>query len=434
MFLPICILQSRIKSVYSFAAFKQFLKSLRMAQALFGHHQIQPSVSAVNTGHSYTPSEAFGSFNSALIQITIDQNAKTNWECQNCQTENKGGLKNCGFCNALHPKYVIKPKDAYKQSMVKKHRTRLLSSKEIFKKFNNHFPNWHKYKDIQSTTPRNKRRLSKKLKSKPKKKNSADLEYYNYQFNMNALNDNMDNNPNDNDVNQNNDFENVLNTINWTDPFGFNVNDKIERPTIISDEDDSDPPLYGDNDGMGYFSFSGLDNSFNTDSSGTDNNNVYGGYGGYGGYTALNMNSIGINGLPKTLQPRKHHRQQSISAPSSPPSQSIKQQFVLRVDRKKKPLLIGVIHCPAPSKKNRLDIVMKNIENIVKFEYDGIFFINHGFSAHHLVSVIKDVHQKYPSMWIGANFMGIEEKKIFKFVKTHKLHKILKGPFIIYII
>ena len=385
-------------------------------------HNIRPSVNPVNSGHGYTPSEAFGGFASTLLQFSIEQNTKTNWECQKCHTDNKGNSKNCGFCNA--PKYNLKPKDAYKQSMVKKHRTRLLSSKEIFKKFNSHFPNWHKYKDIQSTTALNKRRLIKKRKSKSKK-NSMDLEYYNYQFPMNVLNDNMDNN-NPDEIDK---FG--LNDINWGDPFGNgynafsisnpNTNDNIERPTIISDEDDSDPPLLLSDidDGDHKFPFDGL---FGTDSSSNDI--------GYG-YGAVNINSIGSNGLPKALQPKKHSRQQSISAPSTPPSRSTKQTFVLRVDRKKGPLLIGVIHCPAPSKKNRLDIVMKNIENVVKFEYDGVFFINHGFSAHHLVSVIKEVHQKYPSMWIGANFMGIEEKKIFKFVKTHKLHKILKGTVII---
>ena len=189
--------------------------------------------------------------------------------------------------------------------------------------------------------------------------------------------------------NNHNENGNFFQNINWGDPFGFNSatpfanGGKNERPTIISD-DDLDYPLYVDIEdeqkgkvGVECIPFS--DAIFGTGSSSNENVHVHG----------------AINGLPKALPglgTLKHIRQRSVSAPTTPPSRSNK--FVLRVNKKAPPLLLGVVHCPAPSKKNRVDIVMKNIENIVKFNYDGVFFINHGYSAHHLVSVIKEVHQK----------------------------------------
>ena len=138
------------------------------------------------------------------------------------------------------------------------------------------------------------------------------------------------------------------------------------------------------------------------------------------------------------LKPRiRHCRQRSQSVPASPqfrpkPPRSRAralrlQKDWMRIDERITPLLFALIHVPAASTIGREDIVMENIVNVVRYQYDGVFFVNHGYMAKHLVPIIRSVHSKYPSLWLGAKFLQIKQKNVFKFVKDYKLNKILKG-------
>ena len=97
------------------------------------------------------------------------------------------------------------------------------------------------------------------------------------------------------------------------------------------------------------------------------------------------------------------------------------------------PLLIPVIHVSSPSKKlTRMKSVFRNIDLVVKYNYDGIFLINHGFSYQSMVAVIKQVRKRYPNLFVGCNFLGLQGSSnytsysdpsldIFKFLNKNKI-------------
>eukprot|EP01083_Nonionella_stella_P229712 812748_1 len=96
-------------------------------------------------------------FNYAYPSIKKNKNI---WSCPSCGCNNMGKSKLRGLCGLLNPKYIVKPKDMHKKSMVTKERGKLLNSKDTYKKIKCDFPKFSKYKT--TSTPLNKRRKSGK--------------------------------------------------------------------------------------------------------------------------------------------------------------------------------------------------------------------------------------------------------------------------------
>jgi len=386
--------------------------------------------------HGPTQSEQFfGGFVLAK-SINQNQNKKLNWICSSCGCDNMGKSTVCGLCGALHSKYDENASKASSKTgnggsggtgVPKNQGNKLLISREVFKKCSQHFPAWNRYTTIAAPMSAS----SNRVKHKPQPLFDFDSPHthtvgggeddddYDSSPHPNVYTHKATPNPNAHLA----DFiETVFDDIDFENPFGVHaaaddVDDDI--PTIVSDDEDiEDLPLdvaaldvIEDDDADGgtltTFGIASLTERLNA------NINVYN----------KRESTLTFNNRMKS----KHVRQQSFSVPSSPKTSSTNLRTIVRINRKEPPLLMGVVHVPSPSRKDRVEIVLQNVKLIVKHAYDGAVLINHGYSANALVPIIRRVHNKYPSLWLAANFLGVSEKKIFKFLKTHRLYTILKG-------
>ena len=55
----------------------------------------------------------------------------------------------------------------------------------------------------------------------------------------------------------------------------------------------------------------------------------------------------------------------------------------------------------------------ENIRTLMEVGAHGCFLINHDFLAVELVSIVQNIRQKFPSLWMGVNFLGISAPKAF---------------------
>ena len=90
-------------------------------------------------------------------------------------------------------------------------------------------------------------------------------------------------------------------------------------------------------------------------------------------------------------------------------------------------LIIPVIHVQDPS-RNPFDTIWKsvnhNIHLVLKFNFDGIILINHGFQCKDLVMIINYAREKYPKLWIGVNFLGCTGDELEYLIKKDLLNKV----------
>lgn len=66
--------------------------------------------------------------------------------------------------------------------------------------------------------------------------------------------------------------------------------------------------------------------------------------------------------------------------------------------------------------------VMFNVDLCVSMGIESIFLINHNFTSQaieELCKAILDVKEKYPKLWVGVNFLGIENRAALAFVRKH---------------
>lgn len=68
--------------------------------------------------------------------------------------------------------------------------------------------------------------------------------------------------------------------------------------------------------------------------------------------------------------------------------------------------------------------VKTNIETCLSFDINKVFLINHGHGIEavtSLLNVIHSVKQKYPDLWIGANFLQANNDESVKYGSLYKL-------------
>ena len=93
-------------------------------------------------------------------------------------------------------------------------------------------------------------------------------------------------------------------------------------------------------------------------------------------------------------------------------------------------VVLPVIHVVNPSQgKTAMDTIDRNISLIMKYKFNGCFVINHGFQPPSLVPIIIKIKEKYPNLWLGANFLGCIGDE-FDFMKKHNLLNVLDGLWI----
>ena len=66
--------------------------------------------------------------------------------------------------------------------------------------------------------------------------------------------------------------------------------------------------------------------------------------------------------------------------------------------------------------------VMFNVDLCVSMGIESIFLINHNFTSQaieELCKAILDVKEKYPTLWVGVNFLGIENRAALALGRRH---------------
>lgn len=71
------------------------------------------------------------------------------------------------------------------------------------------------------------------------------------------------------------------------------------------------------------------------------------------------------------------------------------------------PVVLPVIHV--------LDIeqAVRNIETVIAGKAHGVFLINHDFEKERLIPIIRQVRQRFSSLWLGVNFLAVTGRDAF---------------------
>ena len=79
-------------------------------------------------------------------------------------------------------------------------------------------------------------------------------------------------------------------------------------------------------------------------------------------------------------------------------------------------VLIPVIHVADEEQ------VLKNIEICFNYDIKQVFLINHSsnINYHQLLNIGKSVKSKYPTLWLGMNFLDLNGASVFSFLKDSK--------------
>ena len=57
--------------------------------------------------------------------------------------------------------------------------------------------------------------------------------------------------------------------------------------------------------------------------------------------------------------------------------------------------------------------VVRNVQVVVREGAHGVFLINHDFALDGLLPLIREVRSRYPSLWLGVNFLGVTGEHAF---------------------
>ena len=71
------------------------------------------------------------------------------------------------------------------------------------------------------------------------------------------------------------------------------------------------------------------------------------------------------------------------------------------------PAVLPVIHA-----RDRTQVV-RNAQIAVREGAHGIFLINHDFALEKLLPLVREVRDRYPSLWLGVNFLGVTGERAF---------------------
>ena len=71
------------------------------------------------------------------------------------------------------------------------------------------------------------------------------------------------------------------------------------------------------------------------------------------------------------------------------------------------PAVLPVIHA-----RDRKQVV-RNVQVAVREGAHGVFLINHDFALDGLLPLIREVRDRYPSLWLGVNFLGVTGTRAF---------------------
>lgn len=71
------------------------------------------------------------------------------------------------------------------------------------------------------------------------------------------------------------------------------------------------------------------------------------------------------------------------------------------------PAVLAVIHA------RDLDQVVRNAQIAVREGAHGVFLINHDFALEGLLPLIREVRDRYPSLWLGVNFLAVTGARAF---------------------
>lgn len=61
--------------------------------------------------------------------------------------------------------------------------------------------------------------------------------------------------------------------------------------------------------------------------------------------------------------------------------------------------------------------VARNIDRAVEAGCNGVFLINHGISGMELGEILREVCRKYPTLWVGANFLDLSDRELVPLVE-----------------
>lgn len=66
--------------------------------------------------------------------------------------------------------------------------------------------------------------------------------------------------------------------------------------------------------------------------------------------------------------------------------------------------------------------ILFNVELCVSMGIESVFLINHNYGSDailELCTAILDVKEKYPSLWVGVNFLGVENRAALALARKH---------------
>lgn len=72
------------------------------------------------------------------------------------------------------------------------------------------------------------------------------------------------------------------------------------------------------------------------------------------------------------------------------------------------PVVLPVIHVLDTPR------TLRNLREVIAAGAGGSFLINHDFAPDAFLPIIRDVRRRYPSVWMGVNFLGVTGKDAFK--------------------
>ena len=71
------------------------------------------------------------------------------------------------------------------------------------------------------------------------------------------------------------------------------------------------------------------------------------------------------------------------------------------------PAVLPVVHA-----QDRTQVV-RNAQIAVREGAHGVFLINHDFTLEGLLPLVREVRDRYPSLWLGVNFLGVTGERAF---------------------
>lgn len=79
------------------------------------------------------------------------------------------------------------------------------------------------------------------------------------------------------------------------------------------------------------------------------------------------------------------------------------------------PVVLPVIHVLDTPR------TVQNVQKVVQGGAPGCFLINHDFGPDQFIPIIADVRSRFPSLWVGVNFLGVTGRDAFPTLS--KLHR-----------